>query len=47
MAVAAIPSVTNCAITIDPAGAPIEPKDRNGLRVASRIMADKFTTISR
>ena len=43
-------SVTLCAFTTDPADAPllrmlIEPSDRNGLKMASRLMIDKITTV--
>ena len=46
----ATPSVTICAFTSDPTEAPffrirIEPNERNGLRVASSLMADKLTTV--
>ncbi len=45
-------SVTICAFTTDPTEAPlfrltIEPTERNGLRTASRLMADKITTVPR
>lgn len=45
-------SVTVCAFTSDPTEAPllrvlIEPSSINGLQVASRLMVDKITTISR
>jgi len=43
-------SVTLCAFTADPTDAPllrmlIEPSDRNGLKMASRLMIDKITTV--
>ncbi|MGA8323933.1 MAG: type II toxin-antitoxin system PemK/MazF family toxin [Xanthobacteraceae bacterium] len=43
-------SITVCAFTTDPTDAPlfrlaVEPTERNGLRSASRLMADKITTI--
>ncbi len=43
-------SITICAFTSDPTDAPlfrpaIEPSDTNGLRVISRLMVDKITTI--
>ena len=45
-------SITVCAFTTDPTDAPlfrlaVEPTERNGLRSASRLMADKITTISK
>ena len=45
-------SVTVCASTTDPTDAPlfriaIEPSERNNLRVLSRLMVDKLTTVSR
>ena len=45
-------SVTVCLLTTDPTEAPlfrlaIEPKDRNGLKSASRIMVDKVTTVTK
>lgn len=45
-------SVTVCPITSDPTEAPlfrvpVEPSERNGLRVACSIMADKVTTVRR
>lgn len=45
-------SVTVCLLTTDPTEAPlfrlsIEPKDRNGLKSASRIMVDKVTTVAK
>ena len=48
----ATPSVTICAFTSDPTEAPlfrirVEPNERNGLRVASSLMADKLTTVPR
>ena len=44
------PSVSICAFTTDPTEAPlfrlaVEPGDRNGLRVPSRLMVDKITTV--
>ena len=46
----AINSITICAFTSDPTDAPlfrpaIEPSETNGLRVISRLMVDKTTTI--
>jgi mRNA interferase MazF len=43
-------SITICAFTTDPTGAPlfrlpIEPSEANGLRVACRLMVDKITTV--
>ncbi|MGB6758858.1 MAG: type II toxin-antitoxin system PemK/MazF family toxin [Xanthobacteraceae bacterium] len=43
-------SITGCAFTTDPTDAPLfrlaaEPTERNGLRSATRLMADKITTI--
>jgi mRNA interferase MazF len=45
-------SVTVCPITGHDIDAPtirpvVEPSDANGLRVASRLMVDKITTVSR
>ena len=45
-------SVMVCAFTSDPTDAPllrvlIEPSSVNGLQVASRLMVDKITTVSR
>ncbi|HXY23792.1 MAG TPA: type II toxin-antitoxin system PemK/MazF family toxin [Candidatus Acidoferrum sp.] len=45
-------SVTVCAFTSDPTDAPlfrllIQPSPANGLRVASRLMVDKISTVSR
>ena len=45
-------SVTICAFTSDPTEADlfrisIEPSDENGLRVSSRLMVDKITTVPR
>ena len=45
-------SVTICAFTTDPTDAPlfrplVEPGAANGIRVASRLMVDKITTVSR
>ena len=43
-------SITVCAFTTDETEAPlirlpVEPNERNGLRVASRLMVDKLTTV--
>lgn len=43
-------SVTVCALTTDKTEAPlfrlpVEPNERNGLRAACRLMADKITTV--
>ena len=43
-------SITICAFTTDPTGAPlfrlaVEPNGRNGLRAPSRLMVDKITTV--
>lgn len=43
-------SITLCAFTTDPTEAPmlrmaIEPTHRNGLKIASRLMIDKVTTV--
>ena len=43
-------SITICAFTTDPTDAPlfrlpVEPNERNGLRAACRLMADKITTV--
>lgn len=43
-------SVTICAFTTDATEAPlfrlaVEPDDHNGLRVSSRLMVDKITTV--
>jgi mRNA interferase MazF len=43
-------SITICAFTTDETDAPlfrlpVAPNERNGLRVASRLMADKVTTV--
>ena len=43
-------SVTVCAFTTDPTEAPlfrfeVAPDDENGLKVASRLMVDKLTTV--
>ena len=43
-------SVTVCAFTTDPTDAPlfrvpVEPDDRNGLRITCRLMVDKVTTV--
>jgi mRNA interferase MazF len=45
-------SVTICAFTTNPTEAPlfripVEPSERNGLHVASRLMVDKITTVHR
>jgi mRNA interferase MazF len=45
-------SITICAFTSDETEAPlfrlpVEPNERNGLRVASRLMVDKITTVPR
>jgi mRNA interferase MazF len=45
-------SVTICAVTTNPTDAPlfrlaVEPSETNGLRVSSRLMVDKITTVSR
>lgn len=45
-------SVTICPLTTDSTDAPllrleIQPSETNGLRVASRLMVDKITTVSR
>lgn len=45
-------SVTVCAFTTDPTEAPlirlpVEPDDRNGLRVPCSLMVDKITTVPR
>ena len=45
-------SVTICAFTPDPADAPlfrlmVEPSAENGLTLASRLMVDKITTVSK
>ncbi len=45
-------SVTICAFTTNPTDAPlfrlaVEPSETNGLRVSSRLMVDKITTVSR
>jgi mRNA interferase MazF len=45
-------SITICGFTTNETDAPllrllIEPNDRRGLRVASRIMVDKITTVRR
>ena len=46
----ALDSVTNCPLTSDPADLPlfrvaVSPEPGNGLRLESRIMADKITTV--
>ena len=43
-------SISICAFTTDPTDAPlfrvlIEPNERNGLQVSSRLMIDKITTV--
>ena len=43
-------SITVCAFTSDPTDAPlfrllVEPTVNNGLRIASRLMVDKITTV--
>jgi mRNA interferase MazF len=43
-------SITVCAFTTDTTDAPlfrlaVEPNERNGLRIACRLMVDKITTI--
>ena len=45
-------SVTICVFTTNPTDAPlfrlaVEPSETNGLRVSSRLMVDKITTVSR
>jgi mRNA interferase MazF len=45
-------SVTICAFTTDETDAPlfrlpVEPNERNGLRLPCRLMVDKVTTVSR
>jgi mRNA interferase MazF len=45
-------SVTVCAFTTDRTAAPlfrlvVAPSERNGLRVQSRLMVDKITTVSK
>jgi len=45
-------SVTICAFTTDTTNAPlfrlaVEPSEINGLRISSRLMVDKITTVSR
>ncbi len=45
-------SVTVCAFTTNTADAPlfrlaVEPSETNGLRVSSRLMVDRITTVSR
>ena len=45
-------SVTVCVFTTNPTDAPlfrlaVEPSETNGLRVSSRLMVDKITTVSR
>ena len=45
-------SVTNCAFTTNETDAPlfripVEPDDRNGLKVVCRLMVDKITTVPR
>ncbi|PYO67678.1 MAG: growth inhibitor PemK [Gemmatimonadetes bacterium] len=46
----ALDSITVCPFTTDPTDAPlfrlpVEPNERNGLRSACRLMADKTTTV--
>ena len=46
----ATPSITICAFTSDPTEAPlfrirVEQNERNGLRLASSLMADKLATV--
>ena len=43
-------SLTICAFTTDPTEAPlfrilVDPNEKNGLRVSSRLMVDKLTTV--
>jgi mRNA interferase MazF len=45
-------SITLCVFTTDPTEAPllrmlVEPTDRNGLKIASRLMIDKITTVQK
>jgi mRNA interferase MazF len=45
-------SVTICIFTTDPTDAPlfritVEPSEQNGLRMTSRLMVDKLTTVPR
>jgi len=45
-------SITVCAFTTDQTDAPlfriaVTPTERNGLRMASRLMVDKITTVSK
>jgi mRNA interferase MazF len=45
-------SLTICAFTTDPTEAPlfrilVDPNDNNGLRMPSRLMVDKLTTVSK
>lgn len=45
-------SITVCAFTTDPTDAPlfrllIVPSEQNGLRIASRLMVDKITTVTK
>ncbi|HUZ66422.1 MAG TPA: type II toxin-antitoxin system PemK/MazF family toxin [Beijerinckiaceae bacterium] len=45
-------SITVCAFTTDDTNAPlfrllVEPNERNGLRAACRLMADKITTVQK
>jgi mRNA interferase MazF len=45
-------SITICAFTTDETEAPlfrlaVEPNERNGLRVACRLMVDKITTVAK
>ena len=48
----ALPSVTVCGLTTDPADTPIlrlpvEPSETNGLRAPSKLMVDKLSTVPR
>jgi mRNA interferase MazF len=45
-------SITICAFTTDPTEAPlfrllVEPNERNGLRIACRLMVDKIATVAK
>lgn len=45
-------SITVCSFTSDPTDAPlfrllVDPSERNGLRVVSRLMVDKVTTVAK
>ena len=49
---AATASITICPFTSDPTDAPllrlvVAPSDLNGLRITSRLMVDKITTVAR